>query len=330
MARGNTKINVGLIGCSKRALWYGAIFDDIDPDAYARLDPFNYHYMIAYRDVELRIRKANGFRLVKVYDPDPEAARTIAGAFRTRPAVCETLDQVASDVDLVLIANESGDGGEHRRLAAPGLNQGVPTFIDRPLAATVADAKAITGLARRKGAPLMSCSHLRMLPHAARFKSRFAELAPVDLGMVQGIGPDPALMADGIELALFLFGDEFGGRAEWVQSMGSWPLEMMYVSFEKPRTGRALQVLVQNSETGTLHRTFFAKAQAQRLPVDSPDFEAFRQVEGGRVVMEALRDMVETGRGPLTARDMIEPVAIAEAGRKAHNQAKPVMLSTLR
>jgi len=329
MARKKT-INVAIVGCNTRALWYGAIFDDIDPEAYARIDPFNYHHLTVYQDTELRIEKAEGFRLVKVYDPDQGAAQIVADAFRSKPEVCATLDDASEKVDLVMVANASADGSDHRELATPGLNRGVPTFVDRPLAATVEDAKALISLARRKHAPLMSCSHMRLLPHAARFKSRFAELDPIDLGTVQGIGPDPALTADGIELAILLFGDEFGGQVKSVQSMGSWPLEVMHLSFEDPKTDRALPVLLQNSDTGTERRAFFAKAQGQRLPVDSPDFEAFRQVEGGRMVMEALREMVQTGKGLLTAKEMLEPIAVAEAGHQSHNRAQPVKLGTVR
>ena len=329
MTRTNRKIAVGLIGANKRALWYGAIFDNIDPNAYALLDPFNYHHMTIYMHVELRIEKATGFKLVKVYDPDAAAARTIAGAFRSKPEVCTKLADVSENLDLVFIANESGNGKSHPKLAGPGLSKGVPTFIDRPLAGSVKDAKALIALAKRRRAPLMSCSHMRLLPHAARFKSRFAELDKLELGMVQGIGPDPALMADGIELGIFLFGDEFGGRAECVQSMGSWPLEVMHVRFSKPN-GRALQVLIQNSDSCTSRRAFFAKAHARRLPVNSPDLEAFRQVEGGRMVMNALKEMVQTGKIPLTSRDMIEPIAVAEAGRRSHNKGRTVPLKKVR
>ena len=42
------RIKVGLVGCSKRALWYGAMFDRIDPHVYAEFDPKAYHHMIYY------------------------------------------------------------------------------------------------------------------------------------------------------------------------------------------------------------------------------------------------------------------------------------------
>ena len=281
MAREKT-INVGLIGCGKRALWYGAIFDDIDPNAYAALDPFAYHHMTYYQHVELQIPRATGFRLVKIYDRDPQAARRTADAFRSRPEVCATLDDVSKGVDLVFIANDSGDGSAHLDLAKPGLDKGIPTFIDRPFAAALKDAKAIVSLARRNGPPLFSCSHLRMLPQAARFKARFAEIGPVEAAAVQGGGPSPAHIADAIELALFLFGDGFGGRVESV-----------------------------------------------RNPLDSPDFDASVQPQGGLAVMNALEEMVTTRKPPLPYTRLVEPVAVTEAGRKAHNKPQPTPLKDL-
>lgn len=313
------RINVGMIGCNKRGLWYGAIFDDIDPDAYAKLDPAAYHHMVYYREVELRIKRATGFRLVKVYDRDAEAARRVAAAFRSRPEVCADLENVCEDVDLVFIANESGDGGDHLALATPGLSKGVPTFIDRPFAATVKDTKAMMRLAKRNGAPVLSCSHMRMLPQAAWFKSRFQELGPIEQGIVQGHGPNPADVADGIELAMFLFGDEFNNRVESVQSMGSWPLELMHVRFSKSSGKRVLQALVVNSHTSATRSAYWAKAVSGRRPLDSPSLDAFVQVEGGYEVLAAIKEMLDTGKAPISQAEMLETVAVAEAGRHSHN-----------
>lgn len=64
--------------------------------------------------------------------------------------------------------------------------------------------------------------------------------------------------------------------------------------------------------------------------MNTPVLEAFRQVEGGRVVMNALKEMIRTGQVPLTRSEMLEPVAVAEASRKAHNKARPVFLKDVR
>ncbi len=320
-------IRVGLIGCNRRALWYGAIFDDIDPDVYARTDPAAYHHFTYCSNRALLHRRANGFRLSKVYDADDEAAGRLADAFRTRPEPVASLEEVSTDVDLVLIANESGDGGKHLALATPGLMAGVATFIDRPLAATLTDARAILALAADNHAPLLSCSHMRMLPHANRFKRRYDEVGPIEFGVVHGRGPNPADIADGIELMTFLFGDDFDGRAAEVRSAGAWPLELINLRYLDPQTGRRLEAISMNSHSGTPRNTFYAHAMGLMTPIYGDNMDAFAQTEGGVEVMIAVKRMIETGKTPLSEDEMTEPVAVAEGGRRTHNSPTSLDLS---
>jgi len=323
-------IRVGMIRCDKRALWYGAIFDEIEPDVFAALAPAAYHHFTFYSTVTLRHKRATGFKLVKVFDKNRKAAEDVARAFGGRPEVCRTLDEASDDVDVVFIANEAGDGGDHVRLAAPGLRKGMPTFIDRPLARTVKDARALIRLARRNRAPLLSCSHMRLLPHAEWFKRRFAELDPLERGIVHGHGPNPAEVADGVQLALFLFGDEFGGRAESVRSMGAWPLEVMFLTYAKPRIDRKSYALVVNSHGSGERQAFHASASSAFKPIYLDDMDAFVQTEGGLGVMTAIGKMVRSRKPPLPYESMLEPVVVTEAGRKAHNKATSAPLRNFR
>ena len=75
-------------------------------------------------------------------------AQAAAGALRVFRILA--VEAVADAVDLVFIANESGDGRDHLKLATPGLEKGVPTFVDRPFARTVKDAKAMIAPDRPK------------------------------------------------------------------------------------------------------------------------------------------------------------------------------------
>ena len=330
MARKTNPIRVGLIRCDRRALWYGAIFDQIDPEAYSRLDPPAYHHFTWYKFRELKHKRASGFRLTRVYDVDASAARQLATTFGDRPHVCDRLDEVSDDVDLVFIANETGDGKDHLKLARPGLEKGVATFIDRPLSATVKDARAILTLAKKHKAPLLSCSHMEMLPHAAWFKARYREIGPVEVGNVQGHGPNPADIADGIALAMYLFGDDFAGRVDTVQSMGTWPLELLHLRYGSDPEGRVLQALVVNSHTSATRNAFAASAYSHRTPIYVDDLNSFVQPEGGLAVMNAIKKMLKTGNSPISPEAMIEPIAVTEAGRKSHNRAKPLAIAKLR
>ena len=62
-------------------------------------------------------------------------------------------------VDAVFI--ESNEGGVHLGHAKPFLEAGLPLFIDKPYAATTAQARAIADLAAQHGVPIFSASSLR-------------------------------------------------------------------------------------------------------------------------------------------------------------------------
>jgi hypothetical protein len=65
-------------------------------------------------------------------------------------------------VDAVLI--EAVDGSVHLERAMPFLEKGMPTYIDKPFACSLADARALTTIAMEKHIPLMSSSSLRYAP----------------------------------------------------------------------------------------------------------------------------------------------------------------------
>ena len=65
-------------------------------------------------------------------------------------------------IDAVLI--EAVDGSVHLARATPFLERGIPTYVDKPFACSLADAKAMMGLAMTKHVPLMSSSSLRYAP----------------------------------------------------------------------------------------------------------------------------------------------------------------------
>ena len=79
-------------------------------------------------------RNVEGFQITKVWDEDRRSAEMFSRVFYGRPKVCDRFDQVSDDVDLVFIADCNYDGSDHLELARPGLEKGVSTFIDKPLA----------------------------------------------------------------------------------------------------------------------------------------------------------------------------------------------------
>lgn len=86
-------------------------------------------------------------------------------------------EELVKECDVVHV--EHGDFRKTAALARPGLEAGKPTFINRPFAASIADAEEIIRLAKEYNAPLMQGSSLEyqpILPDIARFAREKAPL----------------------------------------------------------------------------------------------------------------------------------------------------------
>jgi hypothetical protein len=73
--------------------------------------------------------------------------------------IVDSIDELLKRVDCVLL--ETNDGRPHLQQALPCFKAGKPTFIDKPIAASLADAIAIFEAARKYNCPTFSSSSLR-------------------------------------------------------------------------------------------------------------------------------------------------------------------------
>ena len=81
--------------------------------------------------------------------------------------IVDSIDELLKRVDVVFL--ESVDGRPHLAQARPVIAAGKPLFIDKPMAASLADAMEIFRLAKEKNVPVFSSSSLR-------FSSSFQEV----------------------------------------------------------------------------------------------------------------------------------------------------------
>jgi hypothetical protein len=95
----------------------------------------------------------------------------------------ETIEAMLPEVDVVMV--ESVDGRPHLAQAKPAIEAGKPTFIDKPVAASLEDAVAIFDLAKKHGTPVWSCSNLRY--NAGVVKAATADVG--DIAAVVSYGP---------------------------------------------------------------------------------------------------------------------------------------------
>jgi predicted dehydrogenase len=135
-----------------------------------------------------------GARVVCGYpggSPDFELSRSRVGKFTAEVRdthgveIVDSPDAVAQQADLVLIT--AADGRAHRPLFERVAPFGKPTFIEKPLATTSADAAQIFKTAEKHAVSVMSCSTIR-------FADPLHRALAEDLGAVVGcdvFGPMP-------------------------------------------------------------------------------------------------------------------------------------------
>lgn len=112
-----------------------------------------------------------GARVVAAFpggNPEFPLSRDRVGPYTSRlkdmgVAIVESIPALLEQVDVVLL--ESVDGTQHLEQVEPVFRAGKPVFIDKPLAASLADAVAIAELGKRHKVPWFSASALRFSPN---------------------------------------------------------------------------------------------------------------------------------------------------------------------
>jgi len=344
------KIRLGMIRADTHGYYYGTMLDRCDPLLLQRHDYVVHHYASSiYEAATLSMPRVPGFEIVRVYDADYEKAKRFSETFHGKPVPCEKLEEVTERVDAVVVMDCDGGGGDHLRLATPSLKRGLPTFVDKPFAATLKDAKAIVRLARKSRAPLFSASILSYVPAAAQFQHRFDEIRkaywPLPKGVtststlhgvVKGVGgafsqdlagqavtggieDRLAYIIHGVALALNLFGT----GVEWVEAMGTLPLEYLHLHLSSGN-----DVIVLNTSTDLFPEScsFYASAYSRFGAVNSPPIGDPEFIGGGQKIMQMFRGMVRTGKPPVDYNSFLEQIAVVEAGQLAQTQGTRVYI----
>jgi len=285
-----------------------------------------YFYTHYGRPTQMTVPFVEGFEISRVWDKNPDAAACLSEVFDSKPKVCETAEAVSNDVDLVFIADCTGVGSDHRQLATPGIEKGVPTFIDKPLAYDLQDAQSIVDLARKHDVPILSLSALRMLPHAARFANRFAEVGQVEFAIVKGGGTKMSGHIHAISLAQNLFG---AGGVESVEAMGQNDLGYVHLNYRDtpglPRCG-----VVLNCDVGqTYHCSFYASAFGPLGAIHSGNLGDFEFPWGAAAILEKAKTMIEVRTPPVPYEEILENIAVATAGRQAQRTGTTVRLKDM-
>ena len=125
----------------------------------------------------LRSRPEWKIRLVAAFkggSPDlPTSANRVEGFAKTireeyGVEIVDSIDALLPKVDVVFL--ESVDGRPHLAQVTPVMNARKPVFVDKPLAASLEDARRIVALAKETGTPFFSSSSSRFHPDLRRLR----------------------------------------------------------------------------------------------------------------------------------------------------------------
>jgi predicted dehydrogenase len=151
-------IKLGVLGLSDgngHPYSWSAIFNGYNPEDMESCGfPAIPRYLEQQQWPESRIQ---GAEVVSVWTQDESLSEKIAKAAKISNVVAKPEDMIG-EVDAVLLARD--DAESHLKLAAPFLKAGLPIYIDKPIALSIADLNKLYDLEQYPG-QIFTCSALR-------------------------------------------------------------------------------------------------------------------------------------------------------------------------
>ena len=336
VARKSRKVRVGIIRCDTHGFWYAHIFQKPNPKLMRKNHWGCHYYFFRWDDTsKLRLGTVPGMEITRVFDErDRKEAEKLSEAYNGKPIVCDSYEDVSDDVDLIYIADCSFEGKDHLEFATPGLKKGVPTFVDKPFAFTLKDAKEMVALAKKHKTAVMCRSLLRASPFLKRFRVRMEDIAPVQYVVVPCGGPSLAGIFHGVSTVQCVMGE----GCEWVESMGPTLYDVLRMHYSGPKGGT--EVVMLNARGNPLskkmtaasyeHCRYRVSAYGAKGSIHTPGVGDYLFPEGGMDIVRMAREMALTKKPPIPYDSILELMKMIEAARLAHNKGKRVYLKDVR
>lgn len=254
-----------------------------------------------------------GFTVAALWGDEADRARTrlLAHCYGVAGIAAEP-GGLLGKVDAVIVG--ARDGRLHLAHALPYLEAGLPVFVDKPLACSVADAEQLLDAAAASGAPILSASAVRWQADTQKLKWTPGPIEQVTVtGSFYPDSPYGGSIFYGVhtvELALELAGAGIAdidvplATAEAMTMTGRVGTTRVEMRMLRPAEGEASSFraeLVSRSETS---------GGPVRLPKDymAP-------------VLQRFVDMLKTGVAPMTRDELLAPVCVLELGEATLRKA---------
>jgi virulence factor len=223
------------------------------------------------------------------------------------PLVDKPTDMIGK-VDVMMI--EAVDGSVHWERAKPFLEAGIPCFVDKPFACSVADARKMVELSAKKKLPLFSSSSLRFAPELVAYLAEPKHgkvLGAVSYGPASLHERNPGLFHYGIHATEVLY-TLMGPGCERVTCTSDKTVDVVTGHW---KDGRVATIRGTRSGAGAYGAVVFSEKSTSPLTIGTKF-----------IYRELLKKIVETyttGKPPIDIAVTVEIVAFIEAAFKSAN-----------
>ncbi|MCK2035250.1 Gfo/Idh/MocA family oxidoreductase [Microbacterium sp. SSW1-49] len=243
-------------------------------------------------------------RVVALVAGDDARTRELAELGGIERIVDESADLLGS-IDALIVT--SRDGALHRAHAVPFLEAGTPVWVDKPLAASVADAEEIVAAAERGGTVLTSSSALRWVDDTDAIAAGLASIG--DLQAVTVTGPADA---DSAYSGIFFYGIHIADVAQRLVPGAPEDIDVQRLPggvVARYRAGGVLVTLEFIRPDGDGQVPFRATAVGGHGVISRDIVLGADYVQPG---VDAFARMLATGAAPIPASQLLAPIAVLE------------------
>jgi predicted dehydrogenase len=249
----------------------------------------------------LNVDRISDAQVVALVGDDEKTRKLAAEGGITQ--VVPTSTELTGSVDALIATNR--DGALHREHAVPFLDAGIPVWVDKPLAASTADASAILDAARRSSTPVTSYSAVRWVADAD-------VLAAADVGELQAVTVTGPADPDSEYSGIFFYGIHVADLAQRLAPGQPGPVEVDHVGSTVVARYRSngVQVTLQLVKPTDDGRVPFHAEIVGRTGLVSRDV----QLDAEYVLpgLKVFLTMLETGQQPLDDATMLAPITVLE------------------
>jgi predicted dehydrogenase len=244
-------LKIGIIGMSPGNAhpysWSAIINGTFQGDEISRI---GYPAVTAYLEANRDTLGVPSAKVTHVWAQEKEMAESIAQATGIATVVTE-LAEMIGEVDAVILARD--DPENHREMARPFIEAGIPIFIDKPLAFSTEDLDWFSEQSAA-GKFIMSCSSMRYANECRIARQEIKTFGTI--GLVTAVGKKD-WKKYGVHLLEGLFGILDDPKPVSVRHMGELDKEIILLRLE---SGTDVTLHLFNDITGTFQISLFGQA----------------------------------------------------------------------